>query len=92
MLPHCPAAAASTRPARPAPSVRSVQRPSPATCQPNNTTIVFLNELGNMVDFFYAGQLSGELRRSAQGAGAVFQDPDKAKVRAAAGPALLHHM
>lgn len=57
----------------------SFQEMNPATGQPNNTAVVFLNELGNMVDFFFAGQLSGSLRRSGQGAGAVFTDP--AKVR-----------
>lgn len=39
--------------------------------------MVFLNELGNLVDFFFAGQLSGQVRRSGQGAGAVFTDPAK---------------
>ncbi|EFJ40270.1 hypothetical protein VOLCADRAFT_120010 [Volvox carteri f. nagariensis] len=54
------------------------QEVNPATGQPNNTAVVFLNELGNLVDFFFAGQLSGNLRRSGQGAGAVFTDPAKA--------------
>ncbi|KXZ49657.1 hypothetical protein GPECTOR_20g514 [Gonium pectorale] len=53
------------------------QELNPATGHPNNTAVVFLNELDNLVDFFFAGQLSGQIRRSGQGAGAVFTDPAK---------------
>ncbi len=58
-------------------SLSCPQELNPATGQPNNTAVVFLNELGNLVDFFFAGQLSGQVRRSGQGAGAVFTDPAK---------------
>ncbi|GLC44284.1 hypothetical protein PLESTB_000760900 [Pleodorina starrii] len=68
------------------------QEVNPATGQPNNTAVVFLNELGNLVDFFFAGQLSGNLRRSGQGAGAVFTDPAKSKDAARIREKLLEHL
>ncbi|KAG2488784.1 hypothetical protein HYH03_012781 [Edaphochlamys debaryana] len=68
------------------------QELNPATGQPNNTAVVFLNELGNMVDFFFAGQLSGHLRRGGQGAGAVFTDPQKSKDAARIREKLLEHL
>ncbi|GLI70134.1 hypothetical protein VaNZ11_014942 [Volvox africanus] len=68
------------------------QEVNPATGQPNNTAVVFLNELGNMVDFFFAGQLSGNIRRSGQGAGAVFTDPAKSKDATRIREKLLEHL
>ncbi|KAG2429563.1 hypothetical protein HXX76_010798 [Chlamydomonas incerta] len=68
------------------------QELNPATGQPNNTAVVFLNELGNLTDFFFAGQLSGQIRRSGQGAGAVFTDPAKSKDAARIREKLLEHL
>ncbi|GFR40315.1 hypothetical protein Agub_g851, partial [Astrephomene gubernaculifera] len=68
------------------------QEINPATGHPNNTAVVFLNELGNLVDFFFAGQLSGNIRRSGQGAGAVFTDPAKSKDAARIREKLLEHL
>ncbi len=44
------------------------------------TTMVMLNEHGQLVDMLYAGQLSGSIRRTrrnAQGVDDIFSDPAK---------------
>lgn len=43
----------------------------------NNSAIVFLDELGRLKDFLFAGQLSGDIRSSGPGANSIFSDPKK---------------
>lgn len=47
------------------------------------TSMVMLNEHGQLVDVLYAGQLSGSIRRTrrnAQGVDDIFSDPAKARL------------
>ncbi len=55
------------------------------------TTMVMLNEHGQLVDVLYAGQLSGSIRRTrrnAQGVDDIFSDPAKVWPLHASSPAL----